>query len=107
MSNVNENEANKPCPHCVIIRTTAEHWIAALHSVGWPMKDVAQLCAYIHARIRFYGLKQEGEATANEFLDFFNKMCDIEFQELHHANPLEPKSFDETYDFRQQMKNGE
>lgn len=100
--------SNEPvCPHCQNIRTTAEHWLAALTLVSWPVKDVAQLCAYIHARIRFHGLKEEGEVTANEFIDFFNKMCDLEFKELHHANPIEPKSFDVNYDFRTQMKNGE
>lgn len=80
--------SNEPCPHCQNIRTTGEVWIA-------------------YARIRFHGLKEEGETTANEFVDYFNNMCDLEFKELQYANPIEPKSFDEAYDFRAQMKNGE
>jgi len=76
-----------------------------IHMMQWSMQDIAQLCAYIHARIRFEGRKINEPEKG--FLDFFNQICDSEFQELHHANPLEPKSFDEAYDFRTQMKNGE
>ena len=95
--------ANEPCPHCANIRTVAEGFVQALILMQWEVKDLVRLCAYLHAKVRFKGL-QINEAEEKDFLDYFNNLCDIEFQEMHHANPIEPKSFDETYDFRTQMK---
>lgn len=98
-----EGMIEKPCNHCVAIRQTGEHWIAALHMLNWPMRDVAQLCAYIQARIRFHGLQVEGEATEKEFVAWFNRICDLEFKELIYANPQEPVKFDAAFDFRDKM----
>lgn len=95
------------CSHCENIKQTAEGFLLALHMIQWPMKDVAQLIAYIHARIKFHGMQNETEAEVQQFVDFFNRMCEVQLQDLQFANPIEPKSFDEGYDFRAQMKNGE
>ena len=98
--------SDEPCQHCENIRQTAEGFVQALILMQWQVKDLVHLCAYLHAKVRFKGL-QINEEEEKDFLDFFNHMCDLEFKELHHANPLEPKTFDEFYDFRTQMKNGE
>lgn len=97
---------NDDCVHCKQIRAAAEI-VLRVTLLDWELGDIAHLAAYYHARIRFQARMQNNEAYEQEFLDFFNNMCESELQQMHLVSPLEPKSFDEEYDFRAHMKNGE
>ena len=80
--------------------------ILGLTFMNWPMASVAQAAAYIQARVRFEAAKH-GEKEEKEYIDWFNGLCDTEFKELNFRNPQEPAKFDDKFDFREQMKNGE
>jgi hypothetical protein len=93
------------CERCDYIRHTTDA-LLGFTFINWDMKSIAQVSAYIHARVRFEALK-DSEKSEKDFLDYFNRLCDVEFKELNFTNPVEPKQFDADFDFREMIKNGE
>ena len=90
------------CKHCDHIREVTNA-VLGFTMMNWTMRDIAQAAAYIHARIR-HNAKQSGDKEEKEFLLWFERIADVEFQELNHSNPIEPAKFDESYDYREHMK---
>ena len=84
------------CERCDHIRHTAD-LIAGISLINWPERDVLQLLAYVYAQIKRHAID---ENDVEAFEDYWKALVERELKQINHANPIEPKKFDEKFDFR-------
>jgi hypothetical protein len=87
--------------NCERIRGTAELIISvSLHD--WSQRDILHLLGYVYARIKREAIEHDEE---KEFVKYWDKLVKHELEDINHANPIEPKEFDNSYDFRKDIKS--
>lgn len=75
--------------------------VAAIFA-GWRLKDIANVIAIIHAFLKHNAMEyDEGKI----FDDYWTELCKIELENVNELNPIEPKKFNNAFDFRAHMKD--
>lgn len=90
------------CDHCDYIRRVTD-LVLAVSFPNAPMGDIAQIAARIYALVRIEAKKKSNQ-DEKDYVDWFNRICEYEFQDLMYSNPIEePSKFKGNFDFREHM----
>ena len=83
------------CEHSNTIRYTAE-MVLRISFQHWEQADILQAISVMYALIARSAIDHGEE---KQFKEYWNKLITREINNINELNPIEPKQFDETYDF--------
>ena len=87
------------CEHCDTIRQAAET-VLFVSFQYWNRNDTLHAISVMYALFARSAIDNGWE---KEFKEHWNKLIDEEINNINELNPIEPKQFDETYDFRKEF----
>lgn len=100
---MSDNDHDKLCEHCEQIRLQA-YILVSLTFQNQSIPDVMQTLAVIYSGMKYQYIEKGRE---QEFNDMWNDMTKLEFEQIALRNPMEPKKFDDGFDFRQHIKTND
>ena len=88
------------CKRCDQIRAITD-MVTTYTFMTFSQGDVMLVIAYMYAQLQRSAIDSGQE---DNFKRMFNDIAKEELELLNHSNPIEPKKFDESFDFRSHLK---